>query len=241
MAFSEAVTDYPAAISNETAPFEYRAFSTSAVASVIFGVLSLLTIVAARDSFESALMLFPIPLIGVVLGMRSLAAIRLAPDQLSGRKFAVGGIVLSLVGLLGGLSFAGYVHATEVPAGATRTSFYELRPSEQDERAGIGIPKDVQALNGQRVFIKGYFRQDSSPVTRNVRRFLLVRDNNQCCFGDLSNVKYYDQVLVDFDDKLTTDYKSGLFRIAGTLHLQPQNLLSGSQAPVYYIKADYVR
>ncbi len=241
MAFSEAVTDYPAAISGDAAPFEYRAFSTSAIASGIFGVLSLLTFVAARDSFESALMLSPIALIGVVLGVRSLSAIRATPDQLSGRKFAMAGIVLSLVGMVGGLSYAGYVHATEVPEGATRTSFYEFRPSENDERAGIPIPKDVQALDGKRVFIKGYFRQDSSPVTRNVRRFLLVRDNNQCCFGDLSNVKYYDQVLVDFDDKLTTDYKSGLFRIAGTLHLQPQNLLSGSQAPVYYIKADYVR
>ena len=241
MAFSEALTDYPAAISGEAEPFEYRAFSTSAIASGIFGALSLLTLVAARDSFESALMLCPIPLLGVVLGMRSLAAIRATPDQLSGRKFALAGILLSLVGMVGGLSFAGYVHATEVPEGATRTSFQELRPSDKDNRAGIPIPKDVQALDGQRVFIKGYFRPDSSPISRNVRRFLLVRDNNQCCFGDATNVKYYDQVLVDFDDNLTTDYKSGLFRIAGTLHLQTQNLFSGSQAPVYYIKADYVR
>jgi hypothetical protein len=173
--------------------------------------------------------------------MRSLTAIRATPDQLSGRKFALAGILLSLVGMVGGLSFAGYVHATEVPEGATRTSFRELRPSDKDNRAGIPIPKDVQALDGQRVFIKGYFRPDSSPTSRNVRRFLLVRDNNQCCFGDAMNVKFYDQVLVDFDDNLTTDYKSGLFRIAGTFHLQPQNLLPGSQAPVYYIKADYVR
>ncbi len=241
MAFSETLTDYQHSATDSPAEFEYRAFSTSAIASAIFGALSLLMIVAGRDSLESALMLCPIPIIGLILGVRSLSAIREAPDQLSGKKFAIAGIVLSLIGLIAGLSYAAMVHATEVPEGATRTSFYDLRPTEKDERAGIPIPKEIQKLDGQRVFIKGYFRPDSSPTTRNVRRFLLVRDNNQCCFGDQQNVKYYDQVLVDFVDNKTTDYKSGLFRIAGTLRLQPRNLLSGSQMPVYFIQADYVQ
>jgi hypothetical protein len=241
MAFSEAISDFPSALASDNEQFEYRSFSTSAIASAIFGVLSLLTIVAARDSFDSALMICPIPILGVVLGIRALSAIRANPDQVSGRKFAIVGIALSLVGMLTGLSYAGYVHATEVPEGAIRTSFYEFRPSENDLDAGIPIPKDVQALDGKRVFIKGYMRADSTPVRRNVRRFLLVRDNNQCCFGDLASVKYYDQVLVDFDDKVTTDYSTDLFRIAGTLQLRPQNVNSPSQAPVYTIKADYVQ
>lgn len=235
---SEALSDYSTA---ESQPFEYRAFSTSAIASLIFGALSLITIIAGRDSLESALMIAPIPIIGLGLGWKALSAIRAMPNQLNGKWLAIAGVALSLVGMLGGLSYAGIVHATEVPDGAIRTSFYELRPDEKDERAGIPIPKEVQALDGKRVFIKGYFRQDSSPVTRNVRRFLLVRDNNQCCFGDLSDVKYYDQVLVNFVDNLTTDYKSGMFRIAGTLRIAPQNLLTGSQMPVYFIEADYVR
>ena len=241
MAFSETLTDYQHSVTDSPAEFEYRAFSTSAIASAIFGALSLLMIVAGRDSLESALMLSPIPIIGVILGMRSLSAIRATPDQLSGKKFAIAGIVLSLIGLIAGLSYAGMVHATEVPSGATRTSFYDLRPAEKDERAGMPIPKEILKLDGKRVFIKGYFRPDSSATTRNVRKFLLVRDNNQCCFGDQQNVKYYDQVLVEFVDNLTTDYKSGLYRIAGTLRLQPRNLLSGSQMPVYFIQADYVK
>lgn len=241
MAFSEAISDFPSALASDNEQFEYRSFSTSAIASAIFGVLSLLTIVAARDSFESALMICPIPLLGVVLGIRALSAIRANPDQVSGRKFAIVGIALSLVGMLTGLSYAGYVHATEVPEGAIRTSFYEFRPSDKDIDAGIIIPKEVQALDGKRVFIKGYFRQGSSPVRRNVSSFLLVRDDQECCFGDLSKVKYYDQVRVEFDDNLTTDYSTSLFRIAGTLHMRPQNVNSPSQAPVYTIKADYVQ
>jgi hypothetical protein len=241
MAFSEALTDYSPTVSGEAEQFEYRAFSTSAIASAIFGALSLLMILAGRDSLDSALLLSPIPLLGLLLGFRALSAIRATPDQLSGRNLAIAGIVLSLVGLIGGLSLAGIVHATEVPEGATRTSFYELRPDEKEELAGIPIPKEIQQLDGKRVFIKGYMRPDSTPVRRNVRKFLLVRDNNQCCFGDMSSVKYYDQVLVNFADNITTDYSSGLFRIAGTLRMQPRNLLSPSPLPVYFIEADYVQ
>jgi hypothetical protein len=239
MAFSEAITDYEQSVADNPGEFEYRAFSTASIASLIFGVVSLSTILAARDSLEYALMLSPIALVGLVLGLKSLASIRALPDQLSGKKLAVVGVVLSLLSLIGGLSYAGVVHATEVPEGAIRTSFYDLRPSEKDELAGYAIPKEIQNLDGKRVFIKGYFRPDSSEVSRNVRRFLLVRDNNQCCFGDRSSVKYFDQVLVNFVDNLTTDYKSGLYRIAGTLRVQPQNV--HSEIPVYWLEADYVR
>jgi hypothetical protein len=239
MAFSEALTDYDQSTVDTPGEFEYRAFSTAAIASMIFGVVSLSTIFAARDSLDYALMLSPIAIVGLALGIKSLSSIRALPDQLSGKNLAIVGIVLSLISLIGGLSYAGVVHATEVPEGATRVSFYDLRPSEKDERAGYAIPKEIMELDGKRVFIKGYFRPDSSEVSRNVRRFLLVRDNNQCCFGDRSNVKYFDQVLVNFVDNLTTDYKSGLYRMAGTLRVQPQNI--HSEIPVYWLEADYVR
>ena len=240
MATSESLTDFSAA-DREGNEFEYQALSTSAIVAAIFGVLSPLTIFAGRDSLESALMLCPIPIVGLVIGIRALAAIRAMPDQLSGRKLAWVGIVLSAIGLVGGISYAGYVHATEVPRGAIRTSFQEFRPDDQQLAEGIPVPKKVQALDGKRVFIKGYMRADSTPVRHNVRRFLLVRDNNQCCFGDMSNLKYYDQVLVEFEDNLTTDYSTGLFRIAGTLYLHPENLKDGMNAPVYTLKADYVK
>lgn len=241
MSTTEALSNFSSADAGEAEQFEYRAFSTSAIASIIFGAMSQLTILAGQDSLEYALLLCPIPILGLVLGFYALTKIREMPDQLAGKKAAIAGIVLSLFGLVVGLTVASYVHATEVPDGATRTSFQEFRPDEHDERAGIPIPKEVQALDGKRVFIKGYFRQDSSPVSRNVKKFLLVRDNNQCCFGDLSSVKYYDQVMVDLADKLTTDYSTKLFRVAGTLRIAPQYLMAGSQRPVYYLEADYVQ
>ncbi|TWU28231.1 DUF4190 domain-containing protein [Bythopirellula polymerisocia] len=240
MATSESLTDFSSA-AREGSEFEYQALSTGAIVAAIFGALSPLTIFAGRDSLESCLLLVPIPLVGLVVGIRALASIRAMPDQLSGRNLALGGVILSAIGLIGGLSYAGYVHATEVPPDAIRTSFQEFRPEEQQMASGMFIPKKVQDLDGKRVFIKGYMRADSTPVRHNVRRFLLVRDNNQCCFGDMSNLKYYDQVLVQLADNVTTDYSTGLYRIAGTLHLHPENLKDGLSAPVYTLEADYVR
>lgn len=240
MATSESLTSFSTTNSGND-EFQYRALSTNAIAAAIFGALSPLTIIAGRDSLESCLMLIPIPLVGLVVGIRALASIRAMPDQLSGRNLALVGVILSFVGLVGGISYAGYVHATEVPQDAIRTSFQEFRPDEQQLASGMVIPKNVQALDGKRVFIKGYMRADSTPVRHNVRRFLLVRDNNQCCFGDMSNLKFYDQVLVQFTDKVTADYSTGLFRIAGALHIHPENVQRGPNYPVYTLEADYVR
>ena len=48
---------------------------------------------------------------------------------------------------------------------------------------------------------KGYIRPGSATSRTNIDNFLLVRDNNQCCFGDLSKVKYYDQMVVQITNK----------------------------------------
>jgi hypothetical protein len=97
----------------------------------------------------------------------------------------------------------------------------------------------VAALDGKRVFIKGYIRPDSVKVTRGIDRFLLVRDNNQCCFGDLSTVKYYDQMLVTMAGSRRVDYSDGVFRMGGILKVEPENAVGRPLAPVFSLQADY--
>jgi hypothetical protein len=219
--------------------FDYRPLSVSAIASLIFGALSVLVAVGARSSVESAVVLTPIPLIGLALGIVSLRRMRGRENEFTGAGAAKAGIALSAIFLAGGLLFAGYVHATEVPDGYARTSFAEMKPDEVDLRGGHAIPPDVAALNGKQVFIKGYFRPDSAPFTENVKNFLLVRDNNQCCFGDLSAVQFYDQIAVVMGEGKTVDYSSGIFRMGGKLHIKPENVGGNSGRPVYILEADY--
>ena len=224
----------------DTSEFQYRPLSMAAIASLVFGLVSLLTIVAANTSLAQCLMMCPIPLLGIVLGLSSLSKIRAMPDQVSGKGLAIAGLTLSLLGLSVGVGYASFVYATEVPEGYHRTSFEEMRPDEVERRGNDLIPPDIKALDGKKVFIKGYMRADSTPRRHNVDKFLLVRDNQECCFGDLSSVQFFDQILVETVGRLTTDYSTRIFRTGGTLKINPKNVGRGVGHPVYELKVDHL-
>jgi hypothetical protein len=219
--------------------FEYRPMHSGAIASLVFGLLSVLVALAGRDTFESAVLMAPLPLIGLALGFFAARRISATPDMYKGLAAARAGIALSLFFLVAGLGYAGYVSVTEVPEGYAPTSFADLKPDEVDLRGNHIVPPDVAKLDGQKVFIKGYFRPDSAKYTKNVREFLLVRDNNQCCFGDMSTVQFFDQMAVVMKGDLVVDYKPGLYRMGGKLHIKPENAVNGSQMPVYVLEADH--
>jgi hypothetical protein len=218
---------------------QYRALDTGAILGLVLGILSLFTFVAAINSLQGCLLVAPIPVLGMMISLRSLAKIRREPDLYTGRLIAMLGLVMSLFFLILGVGYGGYVYATEVPEGYTRISFNTMKPDELQERGGVKVPPEVAALDGKKVFVKGYIRPDSVTVSKGIDRFLLVRDNNQCCFGDLSTIKYYDQIDVDMVGSRRVDYDQGVFRIGGVLRVEPQNLALGPQKPVFSLKADY--
>jgi hypothetical protein len=220
---------------------QYRALHTGALISLVLGFVSVFVVICAANSFEWCLVAAPIPAIGMFVALRSLAKIRRFPDQYSGAGLAKAGLALSLAFLVGGIGYGGYVYATEVPDGYTRISFNEMKPDELQERGGVAVPPEIIALNGKKVFIKGYIRPGSATTRTNIDSFLLVRDNNQCCFGDLSKVKYYDQMVVQITNKDRVDDNLQILRMGGILEVHPENLRLGGQAPVFSLKADYAK
>ena len=221
--------------------FQYRALSTSAVASLILGALSVLIFFAGQSTLLSAVMIAPLPLAGLLIGLRAIHQIRRDSDHLSGMKTARLGTGLSAICLFGGMAFAGFIYATEVPDGYTRTSFIEFAPDKVELEQGVAVPQDVVALDGKKVFFKGYIRPDSVPFERGFQEFLLVRDNNECCYGDQAKVKYHDQVAVTLVDGKKADYSGSMFRVGGVLHVLPKNALRGPGFPVFRLEADYIQ
>lgn len=219
---------------------EYRALHTGAIISLVLGCVSISTLLTAANSLETCLMVAPIPLVGIFLALRSWTQISREPELYTGKLLAQLGLLLSAFFLITGVSHGLYVYATEVPPGYTRISFNGMKPDTLDERNGLFTPDEIQQLDGTKVFIKGYIRPDSLKVRKNAKSFLFVRDNNQCCFGDLAKIKYYDQMKVDMQGDLSVDYSSGLFRMGGTLRTHPHNLARGPGAPVFSLEADYV-
>ncbi len=217
---------------------QYRALHTGALIALVLGIVSVFVVVTAASSFEWCLLTAPIPAVGILVAVRALTTIRQHPEQYAGAGLAKAGLVLSVIFLVGGVAYGGYVYATEVPDGYARLSFTDMKPSELDERAGKAIPADVAELDGKKVFIKGYIRPDSITVQRGIDRFLLVRDNQQCCFGDLSKINYFDQIDVVMLGDKRVDYSQGVIRIGGTLHVRQDGLAVGRR-PTFAIQADY--
>ncbi|HEY4235432.1 MAG TPA: hypothetical protein VGM76_18520 [Lacipirellulaceae bacterium] len=217
----------------------YRAIHTGAIVGAVLGALSVFVLIAAASSLEACLLITPIPVLGMFFALRSWGRIQREPDQYTGSKLALAGFALSLVFLVTGVTYGYYVYVSEVPDGYDRISFETFKPTELEERGGQLIPPEVQALAGKHVFIKGYIRPGSAPVRTGIDRFLLVRDNNQCCFGDLSKVKYFDQMAVQIVNSDRVEDTLQVLRMGGTLEIHPENLAHGAGYPIFMLKADY--
>jgi hypothetical protein len=234
---TSATLDYESVDDTEET-IQYRALHVGAIIGLLLGALSIVTLIVAAESFQYCLLAAFIPAVGILISTFSLSRIRRDSDQYTGATLAITGLALSLIFLVTGVGYGAYVYLTEVPDGYTRIEF-PLRPDEIQERNGQVVPPEVMALDGKPVFIKGYIRPDSVTVSKGIDRFLLVRDNNQCCFGSLSSVKYWDQIDVSMTNSKTVDMASGIFRIGGILRIEPRNLARGPQYPVFSLAADY--
>lgn len=228
----------PADITEESDE-SYRAMSTSAVAGLALGVLSAIMLGAAANGLAACLVIAPVPILGIILSSRAITQIRRMPEDYTGSGLAASGLTLSAVFLLGGLGWGGYRYATEVPEGYERISFVQMKPSEIDDRAGRVIPPEIQQLDGERVFIKGYMRPPSQ--RSNLSAFLLVRDDQQCCFGPLADVKYFDQMRVELVPPLKAEYSTGVYRVGGRLKIYPENATPGNPHPVFTLVADHLK
>lgn len=222
-------------------PLQYRALHSGSIVGLALGVLSIFVVVTGANSIQTCLLTTPIPVLGMFVSLRSWARIRRESDQYTGAKLAMVGFALSLVFLVAGVGYGTMVYVTEVPDGYVRISFDEMKPDELETRAGTIVPPDIAALDGKHVFIKGFIRPGSAPVRTGIDRFLLVRDNQQCCFGDLSKVKFHDQMAVKMVGSLRVDDSSQALGLGGVLHIFPENLQYGPGYPVFALSADYVK
>jgi hypothetical protein len=229
----------PTTVPSNDAALEYRALYSGALLAVLFGFMSLFML-AVTEFFELAVQVAIIPIVGILVSLFALRKISANRDVYTGKPLALAGLVLCTSLLAWGVGRAGYIHATEVPDGYERISFLTLKPDQKDEEAGRPLPKEVVDLLGEPVFIKGYIRPDSVQSRAGIGEFLLVRDNNQCCFGDLQSVKYFDQIAVKLAPSMTTEFSRDVFRVGGRLVCIPQNLGRGAEYPVYALEADYI-
>jgi len=212
----------------ETNEYEqYKALPSSAVAALALGMFSSL----ACLHFYLAV----VPIAGVVVGLVALKKIRANSDELSGTSIAAVGLFLSLAFGIAGPSYLTYVYLTEVPDWATRISYSELQPD--DDQPGQLIPPSAVALNGKKVFIKGFIYPGNEK--EGIQRFILCRDQGDCCFG--GKPKITDRIDVNIVAPDRVSYSQRMFKVAGTFRVQPPQTAEGIGATFYHLDAEYVK
>lgn len=208
----------------------YRALSSQAVTSCVLGAMSVATLL----SYEYGLALGIVPVLAMILGARGWQAVRRTPEELTGKRLAQIGFFMGAFFLVTGWALAGVVYATEVPDGYERLNYSELQP---DESTGEQLPSDISKWDGKRVFIKGYAYPGAQQA--GIKKFVLCRDNGDCCFG--GQPKLTDMVLVDLADPLKLTYSRKVQRVAGTFRVRPGQGTDGLGGVVYQLEADYLK
>ena len=207
---------------------QYRALCSLAVVSLVAGLLSALTFLSWT--------LVAIPMVGIVAGVLALRQIRANPEAYTGESLALIGTLLCGLLWMGGWSRLAYVHATEVPPGYERISYDDLQVNPDQPQSFP--PERAAELDGKKVFIKGYVYQPTGGQTSGLKRFILVRDKGQCCFG--GNPKITDMIEVKLKGDLEADFNMQVRKLAGTFHIGIGQSMHGLTGALYHLDADHL-
>jgi len=75
------------------------------------------------------------------------------------------------------------------------------------------ISDDLKQLDGRDVTLRGYILPSTLFSETNISQFVLVRDNQECCFGP--GAALYDCVIVEMVEGNTTDFVTRPVTVAG--------------------------
>jgi hypothetical protein len=98
------------------------------------------------------------------------------------------------------------------------------------------LTEAIHALDGQRIRIRGYILP--TPLQRGIKQFVLVRDNQECCFG--SGAALFDCILVEMQDGDTAEYTIRPVAVTGTFNIQEFLDSDGHHLAVYHITGETV-
>jgi hypothetical protein len=199
--------DETAIATAEAAPEKYRAVNGYAVASLVLGVLSLLTLVYWA--------LAVVPLAGIALAWLAFRRFRRNPEEQTGLVFAKLGLGLSIGLWAFGYGYQLYLYVTAAPPGYMPISYKTLQPDPgiEDER----VPPAAEDLDKRKVFIRGYMFRASQRT--NIREFVLIDDPGACNFC-APKPKPTQLILIKLEGNLRTEYTTHMIGVGGvfTVH-----------------------
>jgi hypothetical protein len=98
------------------------------------------------------------------------------------------------------------------------------------------LTEEIKELAGQHIRIRGYILPTAQK--RGVKQFVLVRDNQECCFGQ--GAALFDCILVEMAAGKTAEYSIRPVAVAGTFDIREFVGPDDRHLAIYHLEADSV-
>lgn len=108
---------------------------------------------------------------------------------------------------------------------------FEMTVGERFQRSML--TKEIEALNGQKVRIRGYILP--TPQSHGITQFVLVRDNQECCFGP--GAALYDCILVEMKPGTTADFTIRPIAVEGKFEVR-EFVIEGKHLAIYHMEGE---
>lgn len=95
------------------------------------------------------------------------------------------------------------------------------------------LTKEIESLHGQKIRIRGYILP--TPQNHGIKQFVLVRDNQECCFGP--GAALYDCILVEMKSGKTANFTIRPIAIEGQFEIR-EFVIDGKHLAIYHVDAE---
>jgi hypothetical protein len=187
---------------------QYRALSSTAVISLVFGVLSILTALWWPLAI--------IPIVGIYLGFRAKDQISKAPGEWTGLVFAKWGIGVSIALWVVGYGYLVVTGATEIPYGYELITYEKLK-SDPNKPTEL-VPEYAKIREDKKVFIRGYMRAGRQHTGIKDFKMSATKDDCPSC---VPVPRPTDSIHVILKNNATTGFTTHEIGVAGKLHIEP--------------------
>ncbi len=99
------------------------------------------------------------------------------------------------------------------------------------------LTEEIEALDGQQIRIRGFILP--TPQKRGIKQFVLVRDNQECCFGP--GAALFDCILVEMQEGDTAEFTIRPVAVTGTFSIREFKGLDGQHLAIYHIAGESVK
>jgi hypothetical protein len=111
---------------------------------------------------------------------------------------------------------------------------FDIEPDAPFERSLL--TPEIEALAGQRIRIRGYILPTAQK--RGIKQFVLVRDNQECCFGP--GAALYDCILIKMQPGKTAEFSIRPVAVAGKFEIQEFKGPDGRHLAIFQMHGEEV-